>query len=123
MYFIAAFGALMMGLSVFMIASPNQWSKSIIRFSEKPYFHWFEVATRLISGLVFVEFSEQVKLSAMFLGFGYVMIAVAIGLTLLGPSKHVQFARWSAVKFKPSFRGAGVGSLLFGAAIIYLTLS
>ena len=56
------------------------------------------------------------------LGIGYLLVAVALGLTLTPPLKHKQFAVWSAHKFIKIFRYAGIFSLLFGAFLIYASL-
>lgn len=54
---------------------------------------------------------------------GYLLIAVSIGLIVIGEAKHRQFANWSAVKFKSIFRPAGLGSLSFSVFLIYLALA
>ena len=123
MYFIAAFGLLMMCFSLTMIVSPNRWSNGIIRFSEKSYFHWFEVITRLFTGLVFVVYSQAALYPPAILGLGYLLIAVAIGLVIVGPTNHRNFAVWSAVKFRAYFRLAGAGGVTLASWLIYLSTS
>lgn len=119
MYAIAFFGLLMIFLSIVMIINPEYWSQSIINFSEKTYFHPFEIISRGLFGVVFVYYSEQTLFPTLMLVFGYMLIAVAVGLSLTPPSKHRLFAVWSADKFKNTFRYAGMGSLLFGAFLVY----
>ncbi|MEW6982520.1 hypothetical protein AAD001_07690 [Colwelliaceae bacterium 6471] len=119
MYFIAAFGLLMMCLSVVMIVNPNYWSDGIVRFSNKPYFHWFEIISRVTAGFVFVLFNKSTLFPELILGFGYLLIAVGFGLLITGSVKHRKFAVWSAHKFKSTFRPAGVGSFIFGTFLIY----
>ncbi|PCK31944.1 hypothetical protein CEX98_09810 [Pseudoalteromonas piscicida] len=121
MYFIAAFGILMMCLSSMMIVSPNYWSNGIIEFSKKPYFHWFEVITRLIAGCGFVLFSKSTMYPRLTLGIGCLLIAVGIGLIITGSVRHRTFAIWSARKFKRIFRPAGFGSFIFGIFLIYIS--
>jgi hypothetical protein len=118
-YFIAAFGLLMMCLSVVMISSPNYWSDGILTFSKKPYFHWFEIITRLITGGIFVLFYQATLFPKLMLGVGIVLIAVSFGLLIAGATKHRQFAVWSARKFIRVFRFSGVCSFMFGIFIIY----
>ena len=121
MYFITAFGLLMIYLSIIMIVSPNYWSNGIVDFSRKSYFHWFEVISRLAAGVVFVIFSQTTLYPQLISGIGYLLIVVALGLVITGSVKHRKFAVWSANKFKNTFRPAGFGSLLFGAFLIYIT--
>jgi len=104
-----------------MIVNPSYWSNGIIVFSKKPYFHWFEIITRLIAGLVFVLFHESTMYPQLILGIGYVLIAVGFGLLITGSVKHRKFAVWSAHKFKSTFRPAGLGSFVFGCFLIYIS--
>ncbi|WP_419148814.1 hypothetical protein [Pseudoalteromonas 'SMAR'] len=121
MYFIAAFGILMMCLSLIMIVSPNYWSNGIIEFSKKPYFHWFEVISRLIAGFGFVLFSNSTLYPQLVFGIGCLLITIGLGLIITGSAKHRKFAIWSAHKFKSTFRPAGFGSFLFGILLIYIS--
>ena len=121
MYFITAFGLLMICLSIIMIVNPSYWSNGIVDFSRKPYFHWFEVISRLIAGLVFVLYSHTTLYPQLVLSIGYLLIAVGFGLIITGSVKHHQFAVWSANKFKSIFRLAGFGSFIFGGFLIYIS--
>ena len=62
MYFIAAFGVLMLLFSLMMLFRPHAFAQGIINFSEQPYFHPFEMISRLIAGGLFVAYAvvEQV---------------------------------------------------------------
>lgn len=102
-----------------MIVNPNYWSDGIVRFSNKPYFHWFEIISRVTAGFVFVLFNKSTLFPELILGFGYLLIAVGFGLLITGSVKHRKFAVWSAHKFKSTFRPAGVGSFIFGTFLIY----
>lgn len=121
MYFITAFGLLMICLSIIMIVNPNYWSNGIVDFSRKPYFHWFEVISRLITGFVFVLYSQTTLYPQLTLSIGYLLIAVGLGLIIIGSAKHRKFAVWSAHKFKSTFRPAGFGSFIFGILLIYIS--
>ncbi len=120
LYFIAAFGLLMMMLSIVMIANPNYWSNAIVLFSQKPYFHSFEISSRLIIGIIFVLYHQDALYPVFILVIGGLLIAVSIGLLIIGADKHKQFALWSAQKFNKVFRWAGLASLAFGLFLIYV---
>ena len=62
MYIIAVFGFLMMLLSVVMIVKPAYFAAGIVKFSEKSWFHPFEVIARFVFGLAFVWFAGQTAL-------------------------------------------------------------
>ena len=123
MYLITFFGFLMMLLSIVMIASPEYWATGIVRFSEKPYFHPFEILSRLAFGVAFIVYADQTLYPTLMVGIGYLLLTVGMGLLLTPSSKHKQFAVWSARKFKNTFRPMGFGSLFFGAFLIYAAVS
>lgn len=121
MYFITTFGLIMICLSIVMIVNPNYWSDGIVSFSNRSYFHWFEVISRLVAGVVFVLFNQSTLYPQLILSIGYLLIAVGIGLVIMGSDKHRKFAVWSAHNFKSTFRPAGVVSLIFGIFLIYVS--
>lgn len=123
MYAIAFFGFLMILLSAVMVVAPDYWSNGIVRFSRAKYFHAFEIVSRLGFGAIFVAFSEQTRYPAVISVFGYLMLAVGVGLLIAGPSRHKQFAVWSAAKFTNIFRPAGIVSIMFGIFIAYGALT
>ena len=122
MFVISFFGFLMVLLSLIMIVKPDYWADGIIKFSEKSWFHPFEIITRFVFGLLFVLYAAQTPYPNLILIIGYLLILVSIGLLFTPPSKHKQFAVWSAHKFKDKFRMFGFVSLLFGAFLFYLAL-
>ena len=119
MYAIAFFGILMILLSAVMAINPDNWSDGILKFSRMKYFHGFEIASRLFFGAIFIVFSEQTLYPTVMGAFGYLMVAVGLGLLVVGPSRHKQFAVWSAAKFNKTFRPAGIVSTSFGVFIVY----
>lgn len=123
LYAIAFFGILMILLSVLMVIDPDSWSNGILKFSRMTYFHGFEIVSRLSFGAIFVAFSEQTLYPAVIGALGYLMVAVGVGLLIAGPSRHKQFAVWSAKKFNKTFRPAGIASTVFGVFIIYAALN
>ena len=119
MYLIAAIGILTICLSILMISSPKQWSKGIVVFSQKRYFHYFEISSRAITGLLFIAFHLTTKHPNLIFFAGSLLIIVSIGLIILGEKRHRQFAVWSAQRFLKTFRIAGFFSLGFGFFLIY----
>ena len=102
-----------------MIINPAYWANGIIKFSEKSWFHPFEIISRFVFGLGFVLFAGQTLYPTLMSIIGYGLIAVSVGLLFTPPSKHREFALWSAEKFKNYFRWFGFVSLVFGAFLIY----
>ena len=109
-------------LSLWMIISPQAFSQGIVNFSRQRYFHSFEVLSRLFSGVIFVIYAPLTHGHFTNLVFGCLMIVSAIILLIIGAKKHQEFALWSAKKFCPIFRFAGVFSAFFGSYIIFTAL-
>ncbi len=118
MYPIAAIGLLTIILSVYMIVSPSGWSKGILAFSEKPYFHVFEIVSRFLLGVVLIVFSGETLHPRIFLYFGYLLFGVSVFLLIMGPTRHRAFAVKSAGLGK-LFRPAGFFSLAIGVFVVY----
>ncbi len=108
--------------SILMIINPKYWANGIVKFSEKPWFHPFEIISRFVFGLGFVLFAGQTLYPTFISITGYVLIAVSVGLLFTRPSKHKEYAVWSAEKFKNYFRWFGFTSLVFGAFLIYAAI-
>ena len=86
MYFIAAFGLLMLLLSLVMAVKPESFSKGIISFSEQPYFHIAEVISRIIAGLIFTHYSTDTQFPQTIFAIGIVLLGVGMGLALTHPT-------------------------------------
>jgi hypothetical protein len=121
-FLIAFFGALMMLLSAMMVADPEYWSKGVVKFSRWAWFHPFEIVSRILFGVSFVFFADQTRFPGLMSVIGYVLLAVGVGLLLMPPSKHREFAEWSAGRFKSVFRPAGLVSFFFGLFLVIAAL-
>ncbi len=119
MYAIALFGAVMVAVSLAMVARPEGWKKAAIRFTRMPYMHPFEIVTRVGFGLLFVRYADDSKFPVIIAFIGYMLLAVGVGLLLTPPSYHRRLALWCVEKFGKYFRPAGVASLAFGIFLIY----
>lgn len=119
---IVIFGSLMMFFSIIMIAKPMYWSESIIKFSLKPWFHWFEVASRLTFAILFLFAAEHSAYPNLILAISYVLFFVSVFLLIIAPKRHKAFAVWSAKSFEKWFRPLGVLSLAFGGFLVYTSI-
>ncbi|MEO3679748.1 hypothetical protein ABGI61_12000 [Rheinheimera sp. FR7-31] len=119
MYLIAAFGLLMMSLSLAMVAKPDAFSNGIITFSEKSYFHLFEIISRIAAGIIFIAYAENTLFPITISFIGYGLILVGLGLALTPPKLHKKFAVWSANKFRSKFRLIGIASVPLSMFLIY----
>ena len=115
-----AVGALMAMISLSMAVNPSKFAESILTFSRWRWFHVFEVASRLLIGVAFVLLHDDFIYPTFAVGFGYLLIAVAVGLTLAGPARHKRFARLAAERGLRIFRPAGVIGVVLGLLLAYL---
>jgi hypothetical protein len=76
-----------------MFVFPKRWSNGIILFSEKPYFHIFEIISRFLFGIIFLISYSQNKFPMLLISIGSLLIVVSIGLVILGETRHRQFAK------------------------------
>ncbi len=120
---IILFAVLLIIISMVMIINPDYWCKAIVRFSLLPYFHPFEIVTRIGFGIIFLLYGEQTLFPETMKVIGYLLLSVGLGLILIPPSKHKQFAVWSSEKFKRLFRPTGFITLVFGVFLIYVALN
>jgi hypothetical protein len=117
MYAVAAIGLLTIALSLMMIASPGGWSRGILHFSRKPYFHAAEIGSRLLMGGLLIHFAGETGHPTFMRVAGYLLVAVGVFLLVVGAARHRAFAEKSAT-FVPVFRPAGFASLAFGAFVV-----
>lgn len=122
MYFIAAFGLLMLLFSLTMVFRPHAFTQGIINFSEWPYFHPFEIISRLIAGGIFVAYASETQFPLLFKVIGLVLLLVGTGLALTPPRLHKKFAVQSANSCKNYFRFIGVVSVVLALAWIYAAI-
>lgn len=123
MIFIALFGVVMMLLSLKMIKNPIGFAQAIVTFSQKRYFHIFEILSRLFFAVVFIHYAASTSAEIMHSVLGLLMAFTSIFLVIIGEEKHRVFAVWSASKFSSMFRFSGLCSLFFGAFIIYSAIN
>lgn len=121
MFGIAAIGLLTMFFSLVMIVSPAAWSRGILRFEAKSYFHVAEILIRLVLGAVLVWFASGTLHPIVISVVGYVFLFAGAFLLVAGETWHREFAIKSAT-FTNIFRPAGFFSLAFGAFIVYSAL-
>ena len=122
MYAIAAIGMLTIILSSIMVASPAAWSRGILTFAEKPYFHIAEIVSRLGLGGVLLFFSSSTLYPLLIKIVGCVFVFAGVFLILAGEKRLREFAVRSAT-FTKIFRPAGIAGVLFGALVVYIAFS
>ena len=105
-----------------MAVNPQSFAEGIITFSEKRWFHVFEIISRSIAGLIFIAFSNSTLYPLAFKVLGYGFLIVAFGLVILAPKRHKKFAVWAAHNFENKFRAIGIVSIPLGVLLVYMAV-
>jgi hypothetical protein len=122
MYSISAIGLLTIILSLIMVISPTAWSRGILLFAEKPYFHTAEVTSRLLLGGILLFFADGTRYPLFIRIVGGVFIIAGVFLIIAGEKRHRDFAVRSAT-FTRIFRPAGFAGVAFGIFIVYTAVA
>jgi uncharacterized membrane protein len=121
MWFIILCGLIMIAVSLVIIFKPVTFSFRTIQFSHKPWFHPFEIISRILIGIGFIHYAEQTSYPIMFSYLGYLILGVGIGLIFLPANLHRKFARYSATKVHwlkiPAVLGVAFGCFMIYAVI------
>ncbi len=122
MLIILAFGLGMVAFGIMMIKNPMSFSQGIRAFSEKPWFHAFEIMTRLIIGCLLLFVASETTYPFTFTLLAGILCFTSLFLIIIGEKKHRQFAHTTS-KIGKHFRILGVLSVICGAGISYLGLA
>lgn len=115
-------GAVMVGVSLWMIINPAAFARFIVRFVHLKYMHPFEILSRLTLRVLFVLAADDTRHPTLIRALGYLFMAVGAGLVFMLPAAHRRLGIWMAASLVPMFRPAACGALLFGVFLIYTTL-
>ena len=121
MFAIAAIGLLTIILSLIMTISPSAWSRGILAFAEKPYFHIAEIVSRLALGGILLFFADATLYPLLVRIVGGVFLFAGSFLIIAGEKRHREFAVKSST-FINIFRPAGIAGVIFGAFLIYIAV-
>lgn len=119
MILIIFFGFGMIGFGCLMAVKPIQFSHGIVRFSEQPWFHTFEIISRLIAGLVFLLLADETAYPKIVLFIGGILCFTGMFLFLIGAERHKRFARLTS-DIGQNFRPIGFVAILCGLGIVHL---
>lgn len=109
----------MFGFGVQMLLRPLAFSKAIYTFSEIPWFHIFEITSRLLLGIIFIVLAVQNEHSKILLVLGSLLCFVALFLITIGEKRHRKFAKLIST-IGSKFRILGAISIVLGTTVIYL---
>ncbi len=116
---LAVFGISMFALGSVMLLRPLKFAQGVSAFSEKSWFHVFEVASRFILGLIFFGQATFSSFPLLHLLLGATLGFTSIFLVIIGPAKHRQFAKQTS-NLGNWFRPIGLFAIVIASLLIYL---
>lgn len=103
----------MFGFGCLMIEAPLQFSRGIALFSEKLWFHPFEIISRAIFGVLCLTFATNAPHSTLLYLIGGVLCFSSIFLVIIGSDRHKKFAILTS-RIGNKFRVLGLVAVLCG---------
>jgi len=122
MLLLTIFGLGMFLLGSVMLVKPIAFSNVIASFSQKPWFHAFEILSRLIVGVLFIFFAGQSTFPKELYFLGALLCFVSVFLVLIGAKRHKRFALLTST-IGSKFRPIGVVAQICGAILMYIGLT
>lgn len=83
-YLIQLFGVLIGGMSLWGIFAPHALTGLVVRTWRTPWGMAFAIGVRVVMGIVFILAAETTRFPLFFELFGYLAIAAALGILLVG---------------------------------------
>lgn len=123
MILIAIYGGLLVLLSLWMIARPEQWVDKAVLYCRQWYMPYTEILICVGVGTPFILYADRAVYPLLFHTFGWILTGVGLGLILVPPSWHRRYGIWSIQTIGRWFRPLAVGSLIFGGVLLYAALT
>ncbi len=119
MLILVMFGFGMFVLGSIMVFKPMMFANGIAEFSSKPWFHLFEIVSRMAIGVLFIVFAGQASYPKVVSFLGVLLCFVSGFLLVIGERRHKDFARLIA-KIGAYFRPVGLLAQLCGVGLMYI---
>ncbi|MCE9678450.1 hypothetical protein LZP69_04455 [Shewanella sp. AS1] len=118
-YFIVLVAAsYLIGLGLAAFIHPKQISRFLLAFASSLKLHLIEIGLRLIVGAALLGYAPQMRFSAGFTLFAWILIWTSIALILLPWRWHRAFAQKAVPLFTRQLPILGLGSLVLGGVIL-----
>lgn len=119
MVMLTIFGFGMFVLGSIMLFNPIMFANGINKFSNKDWFHTFEITSRLLIGVLFIVFAENSSYPRVLYILGVILCFVSVFLLVIGENRHKRFARLTS-KIGVHFRPIGLFAQICGIVLMYI---
>jgi len=122
-YIILLFGIFIIFAGVVLIVSPDYIINHFKKYGDSFSLHFFAVLIRVILGVAFLIGASGSKYPLILQTFGWLSIASAIVLSVIGREKFKSLIKWVINKKLPLFqRSMGFFAILLGCFFIYAVI-
>lgn len=118
-YLIQLFGVLIVGMSLWGIFAPQALIGVVVQTWRKPWGMAFAIAVRVVMGIVFILAAEATRFPLFFELFGYLAIAAALGIALMGRDRVDRLINYWQKKSATLLRCWLLLGVALGAFFIY----
>jgi len=112
-------GALVALAGVLMLLWPARFVDFCDAGADRAWFYVSAVGGRLLLGTVLVLEAGNTRFPVVIEALGWVVLAAALVLALLGRKSFARLLRWIMGVIRPITRMAGMFAILLGAALVY----
>lgn len=121
-YLIIVFGVLLLFTGLLLVSRPEAILGLLRTNVDSPVIHFLAVAVRLVLGAALVVYSAESRFPVALEVLGWITLAAAIGLAVMGRRNFELLMRWALNLASSYGRIAGIVALLFGAFLVYAVL-
>jgi len=111
------FAIVLIGIAVLI------WPGTVFDYAREhawqPWLRFLAIAIRLAIGILLVLYAGQSRYPLVLAIIGWLSIAAALVLALIGRERVARFIEWAIAFARPWARVAGVGALALGAFLVY----
>ena len=118
-YIILLFGAAILVSGIIIVINPESIFGLMRRKSDALSLHILAVVVRIVLGILLVYYAPETKYPTVILILGWLSIAAAITLTVIGRTNFIRLISWALRFSNPFGRVGGLFAILFGGFLIY----
>ena len=118
-YIILLSGAAILVSGIIITINPEPIFGLMRRKSDALSFHILAVVVRIILGVLLIYYAPETKYPTVILILGWLSIAAAIALSVIGRTNFIRLISWALGFSNPFGRIGGLFAILFGGFLIH----
>jgi uncharacterized protein YjeT (DUF2065 family) len=114
---VASTSLYLVGLGVAAFVAPALAARFLLGHAGSAFVHYLELLIRLAVGLAFLQQAPDMRFSAVFIAFGWVLVSTTLVLVVVPWRWHQSFAQRSVPQALRHLKLIGLGSLALGSFV------